>query len=261
MEMAGEEPDVDHRLHRWRLELRRADLPVARAQRSATARKYRIIAAEPEAAPSLTRGVYAYDFGDTAKMTPLVKMHTLGSRLHPRADPRRRPALPRHVAAGQPAQGARARSRPAASTSASSFEAGVQFARAEGILPAPEPTHAIRVAIDEALEPGGRRGAGDPVQPVRPRPFRPVRLRALPRRDARGLRVPARAGRGRAGQTAPSLIESTGCPSLHAGHAAARSTPSPRWRRSSRRSDAVRAAGRSCATTGVRTSDASTTVG
>jgi tryptophan synthase beta chain len=46
--------------------------------------------------PSLTQGVYAYDFGDTAGMTPLMKMHTLGPRLHPRPDPRRRPALPRH---------------------------------------------------------------------------------------------------------------------------------------------------------------------
>ena len=151
MEMAGEEPDVDHRLRRRRLELRRADVPVPRPQRSAAAPSYRVIAVEPEAAPRLTRGVYAYDFGDTGKMAPIVKMHTLGSRLHPRADPRRRPALPRHVAAGQPAQGARRRSRPGASTSARRFEAGVQFARAEGILPAPEPTHAIKVAIDEAL--------------------------------------------------------------------------------------------------------------
>ena len=56
-----------------------------------------IRAVEPAACPSLTRGMYAYDFGDTAGMTPLMKMHTLGPRLHPRPDPRRRPALPRHV--------------------------------------------------------------------------------------------------------------------------------------------------------------------
>ena len=113
--------------------------------------KHRIIAVEPEAAPSLTRGVYAYDFGDTGKMAPIVKMHTLGHGLHPRADPRRRPALPRHVAAGQPAQGARlhrgAERPPArdASRPASSSPAP------RGSCRRPEPTHAIRVAIDEAL--------------------------------------------------------------------------------------------------------------
>ena len=70
--------------------------------------------------------------------------------LHPRADPCRRPALPRHVARWSACSRSTTSSRPGASTSAS-FEAGVMFARAEGILPAPEPTHAIRVAIDEAL--------------------------------------------------------------------------------------------------------------
>ena len=86
-------------------------------------------------APSPTRGVYAYDFGDTGKMTPLVKMHT-SFRLRPRADPRGRAALSRHGAAGRllkehdfiEARSVHQRS---------SFEAGVTFARAEGILPAP----------------------------------------------------------------------------------------------------------------------------
>ena len=55
---------------------------------------------EPTACPTLTRGQYRYDFGDTEGLTPLMKMHTLGARLHPRADPRRGPALPRHGAAG-----------------------------------------------------------------------------------------------------------------------------------------------------------------
>ena len=62
--------------------------------------KPRIVAVEPAACPSLTRGKYAYDFGDTAHMTPLTKMHTLGSHLHAAGLPRRRPALPRHGAAG-----------------------------------------------------------------------------------------------------------------------------------------------------------------
>ena len=77
------------------------------AATSATGAKHRIIAVEPEAAPSLTRGVYAYDFGDTAQDGAGRQDAHARPRLHPRADPRRRPALPRHVAAGQPAQGAR----------------------------------------------------------------------------------------------------------------------------------------------------------
>ena len=112
--------------------------------------KHRIIACEPEAAPSLTRGVYAYDFGDTGKMAPIVKMHTLGARLHPGADPRRRPALPRHVAAGQPAQGARPH-RGAQRPPARQLRGRRPVRPRRGILPAPEPTHAIKVAIDEAL--------------------------------------------------------------------------------------------------------------
>ena len=61
-----------------------------------------IRAVEPAACPSLTRGTYAYDFGDTAGMTPLMKMHTLGPRLRPGPDPRRRPALSRDEPADQP---------------------------------------------------------------------------------------------------------------------------------------------------------------
>jgi tryptophan synthase beta chain len=111
---------------------------------------YRVIAAEPAAAPSLTRGVYAYDFGDTGKMAPIVKMHTLGHDFVP--DPIHAGGLRYHGMAPQVSllkeQGiieARAVHQ------GRSFEAGVMFARAEGILPAPEPTHAIAVVIDEAL--------------------------------------------------------------------------------------------------------------
>jgi pyridoxal-phosphate dependent TrpB-like enzyme len=112
--------------------------------------KHRIIAAEPEAAPSLTRGVYAYDFGDTGRMTPLVKMYTLGSDFIP--EPIHAGGLRYHgmaplVSLLKEHDLIEARSVHQRST----FEAGVAFARAEGILPAPEPTHAIRVAIDEAL--------------------------------------------------------------------------------------------------------------
>jgi tryptophan synthase beta chain len=111
---------------------------------------YRVIAAEPEAAPSLTRGVYAYDFGDTGRMTPLVKMHTLGSDFVP--EPIHAGGLRYHGMAPLVSLLKEHGHIEARSVhQRSSFAAGVQFARAEGILPAPEPTHAIRVAIDEAL--------------------------------------------------------------------------------------------------------------
>ena len=113
--------------------------------------KPRVIAAEPEAAPSLTRGVYRYDFGDTGQMTPLVKMHTLGHTFVP--EPIHAGGLRYHGMAPLVSllkdQGLiEARGVHQLET----FDAGVRFARAEGILPAPEPTHAIKVAIDEAIE-------------------------------------------------------------------------------------------------------------
>src|SRR6187431_3106281 len=112
---------------------------------------HRIIACEPEAAPSLTRGVYAYDFGDTGKMAPIVKMHTLGADFIP--EPIHAGGLRYHgmsplVSLLKEHGAIEARSV----HQRACFEAGVTFARAEGILPAPEPTHAIKVAIDEALE-------------------------------------------------------------------------------------------------------------
>jgi tryptophan synthase beta chain len=121
-------------------------------------RKYRVIAAEPEAAPSLTRGRYTYDFGDTAQMTPLIKMHTLGHDFIP--EPIHAGGLRYHgmsplVSLLKENGDIEAR----AVHQRSAFEAGVQFARTEGILPAPEPTHALRVAIDEALE---AKEAGEP---------------------------------------------------------------------------------------------------
>src|SRR5688572_15055820 len=110
---------------------------------------HRIIAVEPEAAPSMTRGVYAYDFGDTGKLTPLVKMHTLGSDFIP--EPIHAGGLRYHGMAPLVSLLKEHGHIEARSVhQRSSFEAGVAFARAEGILPAPEPSHAIRVAIDEA---------------------------------------------------------------------------------------------------------------
>ena len=109
-----------------------------------------IRAVEPSACPSLTRGVYAYDFGDTAGMTPLLKMHTLGHDFIP--DPIHAGGLRYHgmspVISHLYDQGL---IEAVAKPQRECFAAGVQFARTEGILPAPEPTHALAAAIEEAL--------------------------------------------------------------------------------------------------------------
>ncbi|GAA5343168.1 MAG: TrpB-like pyridoxal phosphate-dependent enzyme [Anaerolineaceae bacterium] len=114
-------------------------------------RQTRFLAVEPTATPSLTRGVYGFDFGDSAGLVPILKMYTLGSDFIP--DPIHAGGLRYHgmsplisglynagfidaVAVGQ----------------REVFEAALQFTRAEGILPAPESAHAIRAAIDEAIE-------------------------------------------------------------------------------------------------------------
>ena len=111
----------------------------------------RVIAVEPAACPTLTKGPFAYDFGDTAHTTPLMKMHTLGStfvppgfhagglRYHGMA-----PLVSHLLAAGE--------IEAVSYHQIQTFEAGVQFARAEGILPAPEANHAVAAAIEEALK-------------------------------------------------------------------------------------------------------------
>ncbi len=113
-------------------------------------RKVSIVACEPAACPSLTRGKYAYDFGDTGHLTPLVKMHTLGSTFMPpgfHAGGLRYHGMAPLVSLTQELGLIQSR----AYTQTKCFEAGVQFARTEGILPAPEANHAVRGAIDEAL--------------------------------------------------------------------------------------------------------------
>src|SRR5712672_1767862 len=112
--------------------------------------KPRVIACEPSACPSLTRGKYAYDFGDTGHLTPLVKMHTLGSAFVPpgfHAGGLRYHGMAPLVSLVQELGLIEAK----AYHQKTCFEAGVQFARCEGIVPAPEATHAVRCAIDEAL--------------------------------------------------------------------------------------------------------------
>ena len=110
-----------------------------------------IRAVEPASCPSLTQGVYAYDFGDTAGMTPLMKMHTLGHDFIP--DPIHAGGLLYHGMAPLISHVYELGLLTAqAVPQTECFEAAVQFARTEGIVPAPEPTHAIAVAIQEALK-------------------------------------------------------------------------------------------------------------
>ena len=144
----------------------------------------RYVAAEPAACPTLTRGVYAYDFGDTVGLTPLMPMYTLGHDFVP--PPLHAGGLRYHGDAPMICGLVKAGVVEArAYRQNETFEAAVQFARTEGIIPAPESAHAIRAAIEEAAGgQGGGRGAHDPVRPLRPRPLRPRRLRRLPGRDA-----------------------------------------------------------------------------
>ncbi len=114
-------------------------------------RKTRLVAVEPTAAPSLTRGSYTFDYGDTAKMAPVVKMYTLGHTFIPagiHAGGLRYHGMAPTLSALYNAGYIEAVAVPQLVT----FEAAIQFARAEGIIPAPESAHAIRVAIDEALD-------------------------------------------------------------------------------------------------------------
>src|SRR5450755_724955 len=112
--------------------------------------KARVIAVEPSACPTLTRGRYTYDFGDTAHLTPLVKMFTLGSSFIPpgfHAGGLRYHGMAPLVSQVKDLGLIEAR----AYGQLECFGAGVQFARNEGIVPAPESNHAVKAAIDEAL--------------------------------------------------------------------------------------------------------------
>ncbi|MCX5991528.1 MAG: TrpB-like pyridoxal phosphate-dependent enzyme [Chloroflexi bacterium] len=114
-------------------------------------KKIQIIAVEPEACPSVTKGPYAWDYGDVAGLAPIVKMHTLGHTFVP--PPVHAGGLRYHGMAPIVSHlnvlgliEARAVNQTAV------FQSAIQFARAEGIIPAPEPAHAIKVVIDEALK-------------------------------------------------------------------------------------------------------------
>jgi tryptophan synthase beta chain len=113
-------------------------------------RPVRAVAVEPSSCPTLTEGKYDYDFGDTAGMTPLAKMHTLGHEFVPpsiHAGGLRYHGMAPIISALKDIDVLQARAVPQTAC----FEAGVAFARSEGIVPAPESTHAVRAAIDEAL--------------------------------------------------------------------------------------------------------------
>ena len=112
---------------------------------------YRIIAVEPASCPSFTRGTYAYDFCDTGMICPLAKMYTLGSSFIPSAN--HAGGLRFHGMSSILSQlYADGLMEATAVEQTDVFEAAEQFARVEGILPAPESAHAIRAAIDEALK-------------------------------------------------------------------------------------------------------------
>ena len=112
---------------------------------------YRIIAVEPASCPSFTRGVFAYDFADTGMVCPLAKMYTLGSNFIP--SPNHAGGLRYHGMSPVLSQLYHDGYMEAVSVKQTDvFEAAEEFARVEGILPAPESSHAIRAAIDEALK-------------------------------------------------------------------------------------------------------------
>jgi len=148
MEMAGEEPDVVIGCVGGGSNFAGLSFPFLRRNLREGSRT-RFVGAEPAACPTLTRGAYRYDFGDTMGMTPLMPMYTLGHDFVP--PPVHAGGLRYHgdspMISGLVHAGlieARAYGQNAA------FEAAIRFARTEGIVPGPEPAHAIRAAFDEA---------------------------------------------------------------------------------------------------------------
>jgi tryptophan synthase beta chain len=157
MEMAGEQPDLVIGCVGGGSNYAGFSYPFM-ADRLAGKLDARFIATEPAACPTLTRGEFAYDFGDTGEMTPLVPMYTLGHTFVPA--PVHAGGLRYHGDAPSLSLLVREGYMEArAYTQNQVFEAGVQFARTQGILPAPEPNHAIRAVIDEAV---AARESGEP---------------------------------------------------------------------------------------------------
>lgn len=147
MKMAGEYPDVVIGCHGGGSNFAGIALPFVRDKLHG--KNVRLLAAEPTSCPSLTKGVYAFDYGDTVGMTPIVKMHTLGHDFMPPGI--HAGGLRYHGAAPLVSKLLEEKLIEAiALPQTACFEAAVTFARAEGIIPAPESSHAVRAAIDEA---------------------------------------------------------------------------------------------------------------
>lgn len=150
MDMAGEYPDVVIGCVGGGSNFGGIAYPFLR-QTLLHGQKTRLVAVEPKATPSITKGMYAFDYGDTAKMAPIVKMHTLGHAAVPppiHAGGLRYHGMAPSISALVNAGYIEAISVPQLAT----FEAAILFSRCEGIVPAPESAHAIRAAIDEALD-------------------------------------------------------------------------------------------------------------
>jgi tryptophan synthase beta chain len=150
MDLAGEYPDVVIGCVGGGSNFSGLAYPFLR-QNLLDGQRARLLAVEPTATPSLTKGVYTFDYGDTAMMAPVVKMYTLGHDFVPppiHAGGLRYHGMAPSLCALYEAGYIQAIAVPQIAT----FEAAVQFARTEGIIPAPETAHAIRAAIDEALD-------------------------------------------------------------------------------------------------------------
>ena len=150
MDMAGEYPDVVIGCVGGGSNFGGIAFPFLR-ENLRNGQRTRLLAVEPTATPSLTRGIYAFDYGDTARMAPVVKMHTLGHDFVPppiHAGGLRYHGMAPTLCALYDAGYIEA----VAVKQLSTFDAAVQFARTEGLVPAPESAHAIRAAIDEALD-------------------------------------------------------------------------------------------------------------
>jgi tryptophan synthase beta chain len=150
MDMAGEYPDVVIGCVGGGSNFSGIAFPFLR-QNLREGQRTRLVAVEPTASPSLTKGMYAFDYGDTAQMAPIVKMHTLGHSFVPpaiHAGGLRYHGMAPTLSALYNAGYIEAK----AVAQRGIFEAAVLFTQTEGILPAPESAHAIRVAVDEALQ-------------------------------------------------------------------------------------------------------------
>lgn len=150
MDMAGEYPDVVIGCVGGGSNFSGIAFPFLR-ENLKNGQRTRLLAVEPTATPSLTKGVYTFDYGDTAQMAPVVKMHTLGHTFMPagiHAGGLRYHGMAPTLSALYDAGLVEA----VAVKQRATFEAAVQFTKAEGIIPAPESSHAIRAAIDEALD-------------------------------------------------------------------------------------------------------------